>query len=220
MFYTRYIISFFLLLLVPFTLPPLSFGKGDVSKETVKEDVKELGEASKVIQKFNDTLLEAMKKGKDMGYKNRYELLTPVVRNTFSFPYMARKSTGKYWKDFDKNQKWLVVEKYTEWTTATYAGRFNEYDGEKFEIVSEEEDRNTVSVKSNIIESDGDKVEFVYRLRDFSGKWQVIDILLQGDVSQLAMTRSQFIGILNKGGYDGLLANFQEKIEEFAKKEE
>lgn len=217
---TRYVLSFFLLFIVLFIVPSLSFGEGEVSKEAAKEEVKELGEASKVIQKFNDALLEAMQKGKEIGYKGRYELLKPVVRNTFSFPYMARKSTGKHWRDYDKNQKWLLVEKYAEWTIATYAGRFKDYDDEKFEVVSEDEKLRTVSVTSNIIKSDGDKVEFIYRLRNFNGKWQVIDILLQGNVSQLAMTRSQFIGILDKDGYDGLIAMFQEKIEDFEKSDE
>jgi phospholipid transport system substrate-binding protein len=224
--YFRYVISFFLFLTVSFLIAPLAESETKAVKEVNekaeagKEPVKELGEAAEVIRKFNDTLLESMKKGEALSYSERFKLLEPVVKDTFSFYYMAVKSTGNYWKSFSKEQKWLIIQKYTEWTTATYAGRFNEYDNEKFEVVSEEKNRSTVSVKSNIIKEDGEKVEFVYRLRKFDDKWKVIDILLQGNVSQLALTRSQFIGILDSDSYEGLLAMFQKKIDEFAKSHE
>lgn len=178
---------------------------------------------SEVIEKFNETLLKAMKKGGELGYEGRYKLLKPVIEETFALPFMASVCAGRYWRTFDKKQQSRFLETYTDWTVATYAGRFNDYSGEKFVTEKTEAGRGSaqsaLTVVSKLFHGKGDVTEFDYRLRDLGGSWRVVDIQISG-VSQLALTRAQFVSVIKDKGYDGLLSMLKEKISRFSHGEE
>ncbi len=72
------------------------------------------------------------------------------------------------------------------------------------------EKRGDVTVLSKVVGSDYDGVEMNYRLRFRSGKWKMIDIIVEG-VSLLANFRSQFGEIVNRHGPEGLLERMQQK---------
>jgi phospholipid transport system substrate-binding protein len=166
---------------------------------------------------FNAALLEAMKKADELGYKGRYALLAPVIDNTFALSFMADLSLGRYRKTLSEEQHRSYLKSYTEWTIATYAGRFDGYSGERFQVVSQSKpERGIVSVISKLIKSNGEEVEFDYLLRNMAGEWRVVDIHISG-VSQLALTRSQFTSIIKDKGFKGLMAMLEEKIEGFSK---
>jgi phospholipid transport system substrate-binding protein len=169
------------------------------------------------IKTFNAALFESMKKADELGYEGRYALLAPVIESSFALSFMADLSLGRYRKTLTEQQHRAYLKTYTEWTIATYAGRFDGYSGEKFQVVSESKpERGIVSVISRLIKSNGDEIEFDYLLRSMEGKWRVVDIHMSG-VSQLALTRSQFTSIINHEGFDGLMAMLKGKIEGFTK---
>lgn len=175
---------------------------------------------SGVIKKFNDTLLECMKRGQELGYQGRYKLLEPVVKDTFALSFLAAQSAGGAWKTFSPGQKDLYLKTYTDWTIATYAGRFNSYSGEKFQLGPESKPaQGTAGVTSYIIKSNGEKVEFLYLVRQMEGKWRVVDIRMSG-VSQLALTRSQFTSVLKSKGFDGLISMLKTRTKEFSEGKE
>lgn len=170
---------------------------------------------SGAIRNFNAALLEAMKKADELGYSGRYRLLEPVIRETYALSFMAGQSTGRYWKTFTKEERESVTKVYTDWTVATYAGRFDGYSGERFEIASESGSRqDTVTVVSNLIKQNGQEVSFHYLLRKIGGGWRVVDIKISG-VSQLALTRAQFTGVIRTKGVQGLISMLEEKIRGF-----
>jgi phospholipid transport system substrate-binding protein len=169
------------------------------------------------IKTFNAALLEAMKKADELGYKGRYALLAPVIDNSFALSFMGDLSLGRYRKTLSEQQHRSYLKTYSEWTIGTYAGRFDGYSGERFEVVSESKpDRGIVNVISKLVKANGEEVEFDYLLRSIGGKWRVVDIHMSG-VSQLALTRSQFTSIVKDKGFDGLMAMLKEKIEGFSK---
>jgi phospholipid transport system substrate-binding protein len=171
---------------------------------------------SEVIKKLNAGLLEAMKGGRELGYGGRFRLLAPVIKDTFALYKMARLAAGKYWETFSEEERNVYLKTYTEWSIASYAGRFNKYDGERFTLVSESApERSTVTVISKLVESNKDEVEFNYLLRRVEGAWRVVDIRVFG-VSQLALTRVQFVSILGKMGLQGLISMLNEKISDLS----
>jgi phospholipid transport system substrate-binding protein len=175
----------------------------------------EQSEPSDVIKTFNATLIDSMKRAKELGYSGRYQLLEPVIKDSFALSYMATIAVGKYWKTLNEKEKRLLLDTYTEWTIATYAGRFDDYSGEKFELISASKpDQDKVTVISRLIESDEDR-DFYYRLRKMEGKWRIVDIQISG-VSQLALTRSQFVDVINSKGVSALISMLKEKIKNFS----
>lgn len=173
-------------------------------------------DASDVITRFNAALLEAMKKADQLGYQGRYRILEPVVRDSFALPFMAVQSLGRYARTLKGEERELLLKTYTEWTIATYAGRFDGYSGERFVTVSETKPENgTVTVLSKIIEPDKDSIDFDYKLRKVEDRWRIVDIHMSG-VSQLALTRAQFVSVIKEKGFDALVAMLKEKIRAFS----
>ncbi|MDA8433074.1 MAG: ABC transporter substrate-binding protein [Nitrospiraceae bacterium] len=178
-----------------------------------------LGQPSpgEVIRTFNDALLEAMKKADELGYSGRYRLLEPVVKKTYALSFMAAQATGRYWKTLTKEEQAKIITAYADWTTSTYAGRFDGYAGEKFEIASENGPRQgTVTVVSRLVTSHGEEVSFHYLLGKVDGSWRVMDIRISG-VSQLALTRAQFTAVIRTKGVQGLIGMLDKKIQGFEK---
>jgi phospholipid transport system substrate-binding protein len=168
------------------------------------------------LASFNAALLKAMKNAGTLGVEGRYKLLEPVIKEVFSLPFMGSKAMGGHWKTLTPSQKELYIKVYSEWTIATYAGRFDGYDGESF-IQSRSADlkQESVPVKSSILKANGDRiVDFNYIMRRFSSGWQVVDIRILG-VSQLAMTRAQFAAVMNTEGFDALISMLKNKTKAF-----
>jgi phospholipid transport system substrate-binding protein len=153
-----------------------------------------------------------MKRANELGFSGRYNLLVPVIKESFAFSFMAKKSVGRYWKTLEESQQKQLLDTYTHWSIATYARNFNAYQGEIFEVLPETElHRDTVTVVSRLMTTDRENVDFHYRLRKPDSKWVIVDIQISG-VSQLALTRSQFIRVIKHEGFDALIHKLQDKI--------
>jgi phospholipid transport system substrate-binding protein len=59
-------------------------------------------------------------------------------------------------------------------------------------------------VKTALVAKD-QTVSFIYRMRQFGSDWKVIDILLDGSISQLSVYRSDFSATLKTGGAQALV---------------
>jgi len=174
---------------------------------------------SDVIRKFNASLTESMKEAEKLGYSGRYKILEPVIKDSFALPFMATISVGRYWKNLNEKERSLFLETYTNWTIATYAGRFNDYSGEKFEMTSESKPvQGIVTVISKLTQPQKEDIEFYYKLRKLENKWQIVDIQISG-VSQLALTRSQFVSVIKNKGFDALISKLKNKIKDFSRSE-
>ncbi len=175
---------------------------------------------AEVIKGFNAALLDSMKKAGELGYTGRYKLMEPVIKEAFAIPFMATATAGSNWKTFNEKQKQIFLETYTEWTIASYAGQFNDYSGERFEIASESKPVNgIVTVVSKLIQSNNEHVDFHYQLRKVDGLWRIVDIKIMG-VSQLALTRVQFVSVIKTRGFDALIAMLKKKTDNFSKRAE
>jgi phospholipid transport system substrate-binding protein len=179
----------------------------------------ENSEPAGVINNFNAALVDSMKRAKELGYSGRYKILEHVIKDSFALPFMASISVGKYWKNLTEKERSLFLETYTDWTIATYAGRFNDYSGENFEVTSESKPvQSIVTVISKLIQPKKEDIDFYYQLRKVEGKWRIVDIQISG-VSQLALTRSQFVSEIKNKGFDSLISTLKNKIKDFSKGE-
>jgi len=91
-------------------------------------------------------------------------------------------------------------------TVAQYAKNFDGYAGEKFVELPQVETRGTDKlVKTTIGAPGGDAEAINYRLRQSGGQWKVIDVYYRNAISQLATRRSDFAGVVAKGGAPALI---------------
>ncbi len=175
--------------------------------------------AADSVKMMNAALMECMKKADDLGFRGRYKLLAPVINEVFALQFMGQVSMGSYWKDLTPEQKKQFLGLYTDWTISSYAGNFDGYSGEKFVIQKgQEEQGEKAYVLSNLVRPREETIDFNYTLRRIRDKWRIVDIKVSG-VSQLALTRSQFVTVMKKNGFDGLVSSLKGKIADLKAKE-
>ena len=74
-------------------------------------------------------------------------------------------------------------------------------------------------VKNQIAGGNGDPVRIDYLLRPDQGQLKIIDVYLNGSISQLSVYRSEFIDVMGAKGFDGLIATLDQRIAEMSKGE-
>jgi phospholipid transport system substrate-binding protein len=164
-----------------------------------------------VIQHFYDVLLAVMKG--HLSFDQRYQRLAPAVSQTYNLPLMSRLAVGPGWPQLQPAQQQRFSDVFARYTISTYANRFDDYSGERFEVdPNPAANRNGVVVQSKLIKSDGDKVALNYLMhQDGGGPPQVIDVYLSGTISQLATLRSEFSGVLQQRGADALVKLLEDR---------
>ena len=168
--------------------------------------------AISAINTFDDTLLSTMKDAKTLGYQGRFDRMAPAVDKAFDLAFMARYLVGPKWSDLTPEQQSGLVKSFRNYTIGQYANRFNGYDGETLAIVGQPTDlKNNIRVQTVLTPKGDAPVKLDYIMQHENGGLKVIDIFLQGTISQLATQRSQFQSVLSSSGVDGLIAVLDKK---------
>jgi phospholipid transport system substrate-binding protein len=170
---------------------------------------------TEVIEGLHAALLAVMKDGQRLGYRGRYEQLSPVIRNNFDLPFIARTVLGRYWDGLKDDQKSRFVEEFSKLTIATYAANFDAYSREQFKVISQKELRSgQIEIKTKLLKSDGEGVSLDYILHRARNEWRIINIIANG-VSDLALKRADYTNYLRNKGFDALLGKLEEKVDQY-----
>lgn len=168
--------------------------------------------ATSVIKSFYATLVDAMKQGSALGYEGRYKKLDPAVRSTFNLPLMAKFAVGYTWSRATPEEQEQLTSAFSKFSVATYASRFTAYDGEQFIVEGEKPATDGVMVETKLQPKSGDAVSLNYLMRkDEKGAWRIVDVFLNGSISELATRRSEFGAIVQREGISALLQSLSEK---------
>ncbi len=171
------------------------------------------GSALDTIRRFYDVLLQTMKTGSALGAVGRYRALQPAVAETFDLPYMTTLAVGPEWADLSASERARVIIAFQHYTVANYANQFDAYNGQKFRVGGEQRRDTDAIVDTDIVKGDGTSVAVKYRLHSADGNWRIIDVYLDGSISQLAIRRSEFSSVLNQQGVNGLIATLNQKAD-------
>jgi phospholipid transport system substrate-binding protein len=159
------------------------------------------------------TALEAaMRAGNRTPFPQRFDALAPVVDRVFDLETVLKVSVGLRWDSMDAAKQAKLLKVYRRFTVATYVANFNRYDGERFQILPGTRDFGTDRIVATEIITGGEHLRLDYVMRDGSGVWRVVDVLLEGSISRVAVQRSDFRKILANGDTDALIASLRRKI--------
>jgi len=171
-----------------------------------------------VVDALHEKLISVMKNADTLGYDGRFERLEPVINELFDIPFMAEKSIGRHWKAVEEENRARLLTTFEHFTVANYAGRFTGYSGQFFETLKEQESKyGTVLVYSRLVSENGETVQLNYRLRPAKGGgWKIIDVLLNGTISELALRRSEYSSLIKREGFAALMTALNKRIEDLA----
>lgn len=167
------------------------------------------GDPAAKVKSFYSALLETMKEAKRLGVEGRYKKLSPAINGTFDLPAMTRIAVGPAWTSFTPEQQAATIAGFTRMTVATYASRFDGYDGERFEVEPKVVERGADRIVNTKIVSGGDTTTLNYLMRPSGGDWKIVDVYLSGTISELASRRAEFAAILRSGGPDALASTLK-----------
>jgi phospholipid transport system substrate-binding protein len=167
--------------------------------------------AAQRIQTFYNTLLDTMKHGPQLGMQGRFRALGPAVDATFDIPAMIQFIVGPSWASTSAKDKEALIAAFRRMTVANYAANFQKFDGIQFNVDPSVQQRGPDKLVQTTLIPPGQKpVPLIYRMRETSGSWKVIDVFLNGYVSELATRRSDFAATLASGGAPGLVAKINQ----------
>lgn len=167
--------------------------------------------AEQVVITLQDGLIQAMQQGQKIGYRDRLKLLAPIIQQTHDLAAIIRSVLGTHWVKLDADQQQAITQAFQENSIATYADRFNQYDGEQFKIVEQAQlPRGRILIRSQLIRTDGNPVNFDYVMNKSSESWRIINIVVDG-VSDLALKRAEYSAVLQKNGIAALVDMLEQK---------
>jgi phospholipid transport system substrate-binding protein len=175
------------------------------------------GPSSKAIEQLNRSLLIVLKDAASLGYRGRFDRLTPIMTQAFDLDFMAQKALGRHWQRLSEadRTRWLAV--FREFTIANYAANFDHFSNQRFDTFGEEPSAgDTTLVKTRVNDPIGESVDLTYRLHQVDGTWRIVDVYLKGTVSELALRRSDYTAVLEHDGFDALVTTVRGKIGDLA----
>jgi len=162
--------------------------------------------AAKQIAAFDDALLDSMKQGKQLGAMGRFNKLKPVIDRTFDLTAMTAAAVGSTFTSMSAADQQSLVNAFERMTVASYAHNFGSYSGESFTINPAVLERGEHKlVQTTLVIPKDSPHAFNYVMAKSGGTWKVIDVLLEGYVSQAATKRADFSSTITSGGAPALV---------------
>lgn len=167
-----------------------------------------------VVAEFHEALLRAMH---EATYQERYDALAPAMNRAFDFTSMTRIAIGPRWFHLQPEQQGALVDAFRRFSIATYASQFDQYGGERFDAAGPNETAPQGTIVQTVMQPASDKpIRFNYLLHRTADGWRIVDIYLEGTISQLAVRRSEFTSVLAQSGPDGLANLLEQKTKRLA----
>lgn len=171
------------------------------------------GSAPATISQFYVTLLQVMKEGRKTPFSQRYQTLAPAVDQAFDLEGILRVSVGAYWSSLPDAQKQSLMAVFRAFTVATYISNFHSYKGRVLAVSPNTRSVGAQQVVSTTItKPNRDPLKIDYVMRNESGGWKVVDVLLDGTISRVAVQRSDFASLVTQGDASRLIATLKTKV--------
>jgi len=141
----------------------------------------------------------------------RRDQIAEIAYQHFDFDTMSKLVIARPWKKFTSQQRDQFIASFKTHLARSYGRRLSRYEGVNVKVVGEiAEQRGDVTVQSQVVGGQFDGAEMNYRMRSSTGKWLVIDVVIEG-VSLVSNFRSQFKPIVTEGGAPELLRRLEDK---------
>jgi phospholipid transport system substrate-binding protein len=173
----------------------------------------DLDAARKPIEALYAVLVECLKNADALGLEGRRAKIAPAVEAGYDLPFMAEKILGRHWRTLSESDRARWTKTFGGLTIATYAEQMTGFTGQVFEVLKvEPSQRGTAVVYSQVLTPNEAPIAINYRMRPDGESWRIIDVYLNGTVSELALRRSEYAAVLQRDGFEKLVASIDEKI--------
>lgn len=174
-------------------------------------------DAKRPIEDLHAALRASMKLGKKAPFPRHFDAIAPTVDRVFDLETIMRTSVGLRWSSLSEAAHQTLLSVFRTFTVARYASNFDEEGGESFEVVPALRSSGAdVIVGTRIVRAKEEPVPIDYVMRSGPAGWRIVDVLLDGSISQVAVNRSDFRSLLGAGDAAPLIASLKQKVGELS----
>jgi phospholipid transport system substrate-binding protein len=106
---------------------------------------------------------------------------------------------------------------FRKFTIASYTANFDKFDGQRFDMLPALREAGSEQiVQTKLVPASGDPTPLDYVMRQGEAGWRVVDVLLNGSISRVAVQRSDFRSLLHQGDAHSLIESLQHKVQELS----
>ena len=163
--------------------------------------------------------LSAIQKSSKNSPAQRTALLNQALDVSYDFPAIISKTVGYRYETFTPQEKEAVLTAFKNYTTARYLSSFANSSDTQFKISPDVKTApsGTNQIISTTVGSGSDATQINYIVHKTPQGWRIIDVLLNGNISQTAIQRGDFSSTLAKGGSQALVEMLNKKTQSFNK---
>ena len=168
-----------------------------------------------VVTAFQEDLIAVMKESDSLGVSGRYNKFLGYLDKYFHMPLMVAFVSGGEWTKASKEERIDLVRAARRMSAGELAVLFSGYSGERFASAGNRPIKDgTILVRTKLKRTSGDDVDITYRVRKFDENWRIIDVLLDGTISQLVKRKDEYRRTLEDGGVSALTNLLNTKADE------
>ena len=166
--------------------------------------------AARRIEAYYQQLMPTLRAAGQLSVQERDRRFGPAITSAFDIGTMTRLATGPAWSKFSGAQQAAVREAFAQFLVADYAHQVTDYSGESFVVDPQTSPASGGGeiVRTKLLQPGGRTVQINYLVRG----GRVIDVYLNGTISDLATRRDEFASILaGGGGAEALVKTLRER---------
>jgi phospholipid transport system substrate-binding protein len=147
------------------------------------------------------------------GNQQKFDALVVLLDEPIDLDLVGRLILGRHWRTADDGQRQQYLELFREYALANLASKLHLYQGQSFEVTGAKVVSDKDALVTSRILSDGEPpLEVDWRLRERNdGGLVTIDLIVEG-VSLIVTLRSEFAAVIERQGFEGLLAELRQRI--------
>lgn len=163
--------------------------------------------------------LSAVQKLSKNSQAQQTAILNQALDNSYDFPAIIAKTVGYRYNAFTPQEKETVLAAFKKYTVARYLSSFTDESDTQFKIAPEIKSAPSGmnQIIATTVGSSSDETQINYIVHKTPQGWRIIDVLLNGNISQTAVQRGDFNSTLAKGGSQALIKMLDQKIQSFNK---
>jgi len=145
--------------------------------------------------------------------RQKFDALVGLLSQPIDLDLVARLILGRHWRTADATQRQDYLALFRDYALANLASKLHLYQGQSFEVTGAKVvSKQDALVTSRILDAGQAPLQVDWRLRDDDGgRLVVIDVIVAG-VSLIVTLRSEFSAVIERQGFDGLLAELRQRI--------
>ena len=174
-------------------------------------------DARQPIIQLYAALQAVMRMGRTAPFQQRFDQLAPTIDRVFDLDTILQTSVGLRWPSLNDAARQTLATVFRAFTVASYTANFDSDSGEKLAVLPRTHIAGPdVVVESTLTPANGEAVRIDYVMRGGTTGARIVDVLLDGSISRVAVQRSDFRALLASGNSDALIDSLRRKIVELS----